>query len=241
MTRDPFRELDAAYVLGALSSDERREYEVHLVGCGECAAGMRDLAGLPGLLATVPRAVAESDAPDAGAETPPETLLPALVRRVRRETRRRRWSAGLVAASALAAIALGGIAWQSQSDGAQTAGPSVTASSAPTPTATRADTAMAPVVASPVQARIAMTGVAWGTRLDLTCTYAEGDGYAQPGSAAYVLVVRGRDGGTEEVASWRALPGRTMRLSGASAYSLTEIAAVEVRTAQGTALLELHT
>jgi hypothetical protein len=100
---------------------------------------------------------------------------------------------------------------------------------------------MAPVMASPVRARIALTGVAWGTRLDLTCSYAEGDGYDEPGSAAYLLVVRGRDGRTEEVASWRALPGRTMRLSGASAYSLNEIAAVEVRTAQGTALLELKT
>jgi hypothetical protein len=56
-----------------------------------------------------------------------------------------------------------------------------------------------------------------------------------------VLVVRGRDGRTEEVASWRALPGRTMRLTGASAYSLDEIAAVEVRTARGAALLELQT
>jgi hypothetical protein len=239
MTTDPFRELDAAYVLGALSSDERLAYEAHLAGCRECAAAVRDLAGLPGLLATVPRSVAEGEAPDAAAETPPETLLPALVRQVRRETRRRRWATGLVAASAIAVIALGWTGWESQRDGAQTARPSAT--SAPAPTGTRADTAMAPLVASPVQARIALTGVAWGTRLDLTCSYAEDDGYGQPGSAAYVLVVRGRDGRTEEVASWRALPGRTMRLTGASAYSLDEIAVVEVRTAEGTALLELQT
>ena len=241
MTTDRFRELDAAYVLGALSSDERRVYEAHLVGCGACAAAVRGLAGLPGLLATVPRAVAEGEGPDAGSEPPPETLLPTLVRRVRRETRRRRWATGFVAASAIAAVALGWTGWESQRDGAQTARPSATAAPAPSPTGTRADTAMAPVVASPVRARIALTGVAWGTRLDLTCSYAEADLYDQTGTAAYVLVVRGRDGRTEEVASWRALPGRTMRLTGASAYSLDEIAAVEVRTARGAALLELQT
>lgn len=238
MTADPFRELDAAYVLGALSSDERRAFEAHLAVCPDCAAAVRGLAGLPGLLATVPLAAVEDDGSGAGAEAPPDTLLPALVRQVRRETRTRRWTVGLVAASAVAVIALGGIAWEAQRAEAPAAAPTATS----TPTASRPDTAMTALVASPVRASVALTGVAWGTRLELTCSYADqGDDYDTRAPAAYVLVVRGRDGRSEQVASWRALPGRTMRLTGASSYSVGDIASVQLRTDEGTALLELTT
>lgn len=235
MTADPFRELDAAYVLGALSSDERRVFERHLVGCPDCTEAVRGLAGLPGLLATVPKSVAEAEP----IEPPPVTLLPSLVREVRTHNRRRRWTVGLIAASTAAAIGIGGIALESQRAAPPSARPVTTPTASPT--ASRADTAMSALVASPVSASVALTGVAWGTRLELTCTYAGKDDYDEASSAAYLLVVRGRDGRTEQVASWRALPGRTMRLSGASAYSLDDIASVELRTDRGTALLELRT
>lgn len=235
MTVDPFRELDAAYVLGALSGDDRRGFEGHLVDCHDCAEAVREVAGLPGLLATVPRAVAEAEP----IEPPPDTLLHGLVRQVRRENRRRRWTVGLVAASAVAAIAVGGVALESrrQEPPIPSAVPTPTAS----PTASRADTPMSPVIASRMSASVALTGVAWGTRLELTCTYADQDDYGETSSAAYVLVVRGRDGLTEQVASWRALPGRTMHLTGASAYSVGDIVSIELRTKQGTPLLELRT
>ena len=45
---------DAAYVLGALSPAERREFEEHLAGCPACQAAVSELAGMPGLLAQVP-------------------------------------------------------------------------------------------------------------------------------------------------------------------------------------------
>jgi len=45
--------LDGAYVLGALSPGERQEFERHLLGCEECSRSVRELAGLPGLLALV--------------------------------------------------------------------------------------------------------------------------------------------------------------------------------------------
>ncbi|MCZ2263463.1 anti-sigma factor family protein, partial [Isoptericola sp. QY 916] len=51
---DPYREWDAAYVLGALSPADRRDYEEHLAGCDACRAAVAELAGLPGLLASVP-------------------------------------------------------------------------------------------------------------------------------------------------------------------------------------------
>ncbi|HEV2087650.1 MAG TPA: zf-HC2 domain-containing protein, partial [Cryptosporangiaceae bacterium] len=43
----------APYVLGALSPDERLSYEAHLESCAECRASVREVAGLPGLLARV--------------------------------------------------------------------------------------------------------------------------------------------------------------------------------------------
>ncbi len=232
MTADRFREYDAAYVLGALSSEDRRAFEAHLSGCPECAASVRDLAGLPGLLATVPRAVAASDP----VEAPPDTLLPQLVRQVRRETRRRRWTVGLVAAAAAGLIGVGGLALQVQQDRE----PAASAPSGPQPTATAPERAMAAVAPSDVRASVALVGVAWGTRVELTCTYAEAGEYAQtPPDGSYVLVVRDRVGRTEEVAHWRALPGRTVRVMGASAFSLDEIAAIELRSATGEPLLEL--
>jgi anti-sigma factor RsiW len=48
---DKFAQWDAAYVLGALSPAERREFEEHLASCPSCQAAVSELAALPGLLA----------------------------------------------------------------------------------------------------------------------------------------------------------------------------------------------
>ena len=50
---DKFAQWDAAYVLGALSPAERREFEEHLATCPHCQAAVSELAGIPGLLAQV--------------------------------------------------------------------------------------------------------------------------------------------------------------------------------------------
>ena len=46
---DQFRDWDAAYVLGALSPEDRRAYEEHLRTCDACRAALGELAGIPGL------------------------------------------------------------------------------------------------------------------------------------------------------------------------------------------------
>jgi anti-sigma factor RsiW len=76
--------LDGCYVLGALSTTEHSEFERHLLHCVECSSSVNEIAGLPALLALVRVADAGRQADD-----PPRTLLPGLVRRVRRFTRRR--------------------------------------------------------------------------------------------------------------------------------------------------------
>ena len=98
--------LDAAYVLGGLSPEERLEFERHLPGCPECSRSIGRLAGLPGLLAQVSPDVLESVQTT---EPVPDTLLPALVREVRRGQVRRRWLAGAAAAAAVLVIGAGSV------------------------------------------------------------------------------------------------------------------------------------
>ncbi len=83
MTLDPhvgaahadFADWDAAYVLGALSSAERRDFERHLHSCPRCTEAVSELAGIPGLLARVDpddvAALLAVDAPNAPSRTAP--------------------------------------------------------------------------------------------------------------------------------------------------------------------------
>ncbi len=224
--------LDAAYVLGSLSPGERLDFERHLSGCARCSRAVRELAGIPGLLASVDARDLE---PDAGAPLPP-TLLPSLVREVRRSQRRRSVVVAAVAAAvtavAVGALAVGGTGGDDGPPPAVAPSRSVASPSS--------GTEMEAVGAVPVSAEVLVAGVAWGTRLDLRCSYiAEEDEYAESPSADYALVVRTRDGRAEQVATWRGLPGRTMHLSGATATSRDEIDEVEVRTGDGVVVLRL--
>lgn len=234
---DPFREYDAAYVLGALSPTERKEFEAHLEDCLLCAESVRELAGLPGLLAAVPQEVAELR--DAGPV--PDTLLPSLVREVRRHERRRRWTTAGAAGVAAAAVAVAALGFGGVLDGGPAPRPPATAAaSGPHAAPSASGAAMAPLASSPLHAHLLLAPVAWGTRLDLTCTYDRPGSEAYPDGPAYVLVVRSRDGRTQQVASWRAVPGRTMSVTGASSWTRGQIEAVEVRTTDGTPLLQLR-
>ena len=80
-----------------------------------------------------------------------------------------------------------------------------------------------------------MTSVAWGTRLELTCSYGVGRRGVRAcrRSATYAMFVRTREGRVEQVATWRSLPGRTMQLAAATAAARDDIASVEVRTPTG--------
>ncbi|GAA4691867.1 zf-HC2 domain-containing protein [Nocardioides conyzicola] len=217
---------DAAYVLGSLPPAERLAFERHLATCPVCDAAVRQLAGLPGLLGRLTLDEVES-AP--APEPVPATLLPRLVDEVRRVQRRRRWIVGLAAAAAVAAIAVLGVTVVE-----------VTGEDEPPPAAS--GQTMTPIDQDRVDASVALTSVAWGTRLDLTCSYDEpSGGYSHETPApTYSLVVRTQDGGVEQVATWKALPGRTMHLTGATALDADQIASVEVRTADGRPVLELN-
>jgi hypothetical protein len=221
-----------SYVLGALAPDDRTAFEQHLPTCGVCTRSVGEFAGLPGLLARVPVDVLET-----GLETPPvpATLLPSLIGRAQRVRRRRTWAAAGLVAAAVAGIGLAvGV-----TVGNDSASPSAAPSSA---ASTAAPQPFEPVGAQPISGWVSLTKVGWGTRLDLTCSYADQKAaYAGGWAVDYTMVVTHRDGTIERVASWKALPGKTMHLSGATSSQPADIARVDVRTTGGAEVLRLVT
>ena len=98
---------DAAYVLGSLTSNERREYEAHLETCARCRSAVAEISGIPALLAMLDledvRALDEETP-----ETPPlrPEVLESVLDKVRWRRRRSRWltSAAVGVAAALLAV-----------------------------------------------------------------------------------------------------------------------------------------
>jgi Putative zinc-finger len=224
-----FAHHDGAYVLGSLSPSERAVFERHLAGCADCARAVRELAGLPGLLARVSPHVLESVA---APEPVPVTLLPALVSEARRSQRRRTSAlVGLAAAASLIVAGGSAVVWNVLEDDPPPAGQAA-------PPSTVAGEPMASVGSGAVTGTLALTSVAWGTRLDLVCTYAPDHAWAAYG-ATYSMVVHTSDGRLEQVATWKGLAGKTMRLPGATSAALGDITSVEVLTADGDPVLTL--
>jgi hypothetical protein len=216
---------DAAYLLGSLSPAERREFEAHLDGCEECSAAVRDLAGLPGLLGRVDPEVFEATP----LEPVPDTLLPRLQAAVRRHRHRRTWLTAGVAAAAAAVVSIGGMTLLDHDDTA----PAATSPSVVAPTGVP----MKQVGADPMTATVALTSVAWGTKLDLACTYPQVRGDYEAG--AYALVVHTTDGRSQRVATWQGLPGKTMHLTAATASRSADIRSVTVVRMDGSPALRL--
>lgn len=230
----PFAHDDAAYLLGALALAERLEFERHLPGCEECSRAVAELAGLPSLLGRVDESVLLRPA-----EEPPvpATLLRALVHEVQRRRRRTAVWAGM-AAAAVVAVAVSVPVTLSQVG--EDAGPPPSASSS---ASARVEVLpMTPVGEVPVTAMLGLEQVAWGTRLELTCSYdLTSVEYPLPTAVDYTLYVHRRDGGTEQVGSWRSIDGTTMHLAAATSADREDIASVEVRTPDGLVVLRLDT
>ena len=230
MSTDEFALHDAAYVLGALSPAERREFEEHLKSCAACTGSVGELAGLPGLMSKV-----SEEQLSAQVEAPPSTLLPSLARAVRRERGRHRLAMGTAAAAAAVLVAVGAVAsTRPDSTEKQTVASSASASSGTTARALSA------VVPSPVTASARLVDVAWGTRIDLTCSYRTTGLYSGHG-VPYALVVIDRSGADQQVATWTSLPDRELTVIGASSLARGDISAVEIRTMSGQPILRLST
>jgi hypothetical protein len=223
---------DAAYVLGSLSSNERREYEAHLETCERCRSAVAELSGVPALLAMLDledvRALDEETQ-----ETPPlrPEVLDSILDKVRWRRRRSRWltSAAVGVAAALLAVGLV-IAIRPEILGLETSTPQETAQAME----------MTKVSTTPINATISLSGFGWGTRIDMACTYGDwGQRDVPPQNLGMVVV--GRDGSHTQVATWLGLSGATALPSANTPMQKDEIAAVQlVSSDNGEVLLEKH-
>ena len=221
----PFSRQDGAYLLGALSPQERRTYEEHLGNCPICSAALSEVAGLPGLLARLPAEAVEVTDP------PPADLLPALLRAVQsergRSRRRVRITTALAAAAAVAAIAVLGTAVVQANQPTQSVGS--TAAAAPVSlTRVKQDV--------PLRATAALLDKPWGTEVDLRCTYSG----VLDKTYDLVLVAVDRAGKGEQIAVWEVVSTGEARVIGSTSLRSAELAAVEVRNAKGETVLRLQ-
>lgn len=214
---DPFRDSDAAYVLGALSPDDRRAFERHLATCTACATAVAELAGMPGILGALDRdeAVALLAVP----EMPPRG--PDVVRRLATSVRRRRLRTRVLAAAGALVVAgllvAGGIA--------------IGTPPAPSVAAVQMDEVRPGIMTADLR----VTQVGWGTRFDWSCTY-QVDEWDEP--VAYALVVTDDSGAETTVATWSAVGQAAKGLVASSSVPTSTIRSVEIRLADsGTTLL----
>jgi hypothetical protein len=226
-TTDRFRDWDAAYVLGALDSEDRRAYERHLTECPTCAAAVAQFAGLPGILSKLSTedAVALLSDEDVTAGVDDHlrdgVLTPGLVQRLafaaKRRRRRIRFSVIAAAVAVVALLSVGGIAYVTSQP------------------ATGATVAMTQIDQHVVTARMTISRKAWGTRFDWSCTYAHTES-SEPGQW-YDLVVTLKSGEQKTVANWGAGSDAAAGLSASSAIPTADISSVEIRLTGSTKTL----
>jgi hypothetical protein len=228
---DRYATWDAAYVLGSLSSTERREFEAHLEMCDRCRAAVADLSGMPALLGLL----SAEDVRNLDGEQPePPPLraevLTSVLDKVRWRRRRSRWltSAAVGVAAALLAVGL-----------VTAIRPELMGLRSGDTTQTVAQLEMNKLATTPFSATVALSDFAWGTRIDMACTYGQwsGGGDAPPSNLGMVVV--GRDGSRSQVATWLGLSGATALPSGNTPMPKDQIASVElVSVDSGQVLLE---
>jgi hypothetical protein len=236
-----FAQWDAAYVLGALSPSDRRDFEGHLDECADCRHAIAELAPTVGLLsrisaedaesvdaASVDAVVAGEDGTDAagaaGAANAARDVDAVAVISLARERSRRRRRLRVVALVAAAVLVVAAVAV-----------PLSVATFLPRPTESFALESTSGV---PLEAQVALTSVAWGTRIELNCRYPEDDQSDAPADGwTYALTVVDSAGEASDVSTWRSKPGANARLQAGTALDLSDIRSIEIRTASGKVLM----
>ncbi|TWP36195.1 anti-sigma factor family protein [Leekyejoonella antrihumi] len=217
LSPDPFATYDAAYVMGALSDADQTAFEEHLGRCPDCRNAVQQLMPMRGLLQKVP------GLPDNEAQQlppMPQTVLPAMLRSVRRRHLRRRWLAGLAAAAAVVCLVAGTAAVVGHPSNGTAPGQSV---------------ALSTTAAAPLQATLRIETKSWGSELQMHCRYV---GSATWSGATYELVVVPKAGGrTQTVARWTAHPGKEAVVTGSTNLTPTQISEVRVEGPGGNVLL----
>jgi hypothetical protein len=223
---DPFMEDDAAYVMGALTPEDRRAFEAHLLDCPRCRQSVDELSGVTDLLEKVP--LARVLQPGKVPEAPPDLLLPLLIGAARAERRRRAVRTALSGAVAASVIAL-----------AIVIGVTQTGSTPPATPPAGATVAMTAVRPAAVEATLQLAPAPWGTRVSLDCRWVNTPAGTDPNvKKVYRLVAVPRDGGAEQVlAQWAVLPGQDAKVTGSTNLATSRIATIELRAVADDSLL----
>ncbi|WP_433015129.1 anti-sigma factor family protein [Kribbella sp. CA-294648] len=208
---DPYREWDAAYLLGVLAPRDRRAYEEHLRTCPDCSAEVASLAGVPGTLAMLPddRALATITAA-------PPNVLPGLARSVQRDRRRKRYRLAAVVAAAAATAAVAGVVVHGTLTRNSPSGDTVV---------------LAQTVASKLTADARLVDEPWGTTIEISCRYEK---LATPSERVrgYELYVTDDTGKATLLASWTAAPGTTVKPATTTKLRRHQIKGLDIRGAE---------
>ncbi|MGV0646221.1 hypothetical protein ABQE44_22765 [Mycolicibacterium sp. XJ2546] len=201
---DDFARWDAAYVLGALSSQDRRSYENYLAANPEKAAELTELAEMPTIL--------EALSPDEAAALIEPVGAASLAEKRQQRSRRAILMSAVAAAAALAIVGgvIGATVFPRTTDGVQTV----------------AMAPMQPGQREGLTAQLAVTEKGWGTELNWSCEYTK-DWARNVGS--YDIVVTTRDGAQTVVGSWRPAGDEATGLSAATSIPTSEIDTVDIR------------
>jgi hypothetical protein len=208
---------DAAYVLGALSRDDRHLYETYLAENPDRAAALTELAGLPGILnmLTCDEAIALTEqAGDSKADVLALDLVPSLAFAAARRQRRSRRSMLVAGFAMAAAIAIGAGAVGATAFPHQEKAEGI------------ALQAMQPTLKGGINAALAVTEKKWGTRLDWTCEYVKDWAKAAP---AYDIVVTTVEGAESAVGTWSPASDHASGLAASTAIPTARIRTVDIR------------
>jgi hypothetical protein len=225
---DNLAEWDAAYVLGALSLEDRRTYEDYLAANPTRAAELTELAGMPGILNALSRdeAVALTDLAGVPAERPDEVASLAHAAAKRQQRSRRTFLTASVASAAALLIA-GGVV-----------GATVFGQSSPPPVETVAMQPMQPGQREGLTAQLAVTEKKWGTELHWACEYTKD---WSRNVESYDIVVTTDIGTQYVVGSWKPAGDEATGLSASMSIPKSQIRTVDIRVTGTTEPLAVTT
>jgi hypothetical protein len=223
---DKYREWDAAYVLGSLSTDERREFERHLTSCAACTNAVAELAGMPGFLMKI-------DANTAGAlaQTPdrenvfalPLEPIQSLARAaIKGKTRlRRQMAVGMTVAASFVLVV--GLA----------VGLNIHSSTTPNHGQVSAALVgtkinMVALEANAMSVDMRALTKKWGTQFSWNCAYGS-DAVSSVAPQSYDLVVTQTSGVKSTVATWSQVGTSAKGLVASTGIPLSQIKSVEVQ------------
>ncbi|MCT7660379.1 hypothetical protein [Mycobacterium deserti] len=212
---DNLAEWDAAYVLGALSLEDRRAYEDYLAANPSRASELTELAGMPAILDALSRdeAVALAGLDDSGAAAADNDVASLAHAAAKRHRRSRRAGLGVAVAAAAGLAIIGGVV-------GATVFPRTPA------VQTVAMAPMQPGAREGLTAQLAVSEKKWGTELNWACEYTK-DWSRDVDS--YDIVVTTDDGRQTVVGSWKPAGDEATGLSAATSIPTPQIRTVDIR------------